>query len=90
MRVPLAMFAVSVAAMSLAACAGSPAKNDPNMPALFDVTPDGGFVSNADAEYAGEAAMLAEEHCRKTKREMHVTGLDADRHAIAFSCEKPG
>ena len=34
--------------------------------------------------------MLAEEHCRKTDREMHVTGLDASSHAITFKCEKPG
>lgn len=81
---------VAFAALSFAACAGSPHKNDPTMPALFDVTPDGGFVSNADAEYAGEAAMLAEEHCRKTKREMHVTGLLADRHVISFTCQAPG
>lgn len=81
----------SIAALSLAACASSSASsNDPTRPALFDVTPDGGSVSNADGDYAGDAAILAEEHCRKTKREMHVTGLNGETHSITFKCEVPG
>ena len=83
----------ALAALSLVACASAPesipAAAEDGRPLLHDVTPDGGRVSNANGQYAGEAADIAQAHCGKTGREMRVTGITVERNALIFSCVAP-
>lgn len=90
-----------IAAVSLAACSAAPgavpdkaagetvapAASDPAVrPQLFDATPDGGRVSNADGEFAEQAAEIAAAHCVATDRNVRIVGLSAERHALIFTC----
>lgn len=73
-----------IAAISLAACTNAPVAA--GLPELFDATPDGGRVANADGMYADEAAEIAAAHCNATDRDVRITGLTAERHALIFTC----
>lgn len=90
-----------IAAVSLAACSAAPgtgpdtaasdavapAASDPaGRPELFDATPDGGRIANADGVYAEQAAEIAAAHCLATERHVRITGLSAERHALIFTC----
>ena len=81
---------VGIAGLSLVACASEPAPSGAapasGRPVLHDVTPDGGRVSNANGEYAAEAAAIAVEHCRKSNQDMRVTGITAERMSLIFTC----
>lgn len=95
----LVIAAVSLAACSAAQGAGpdtvakgavAPAASDPaGRPELFDATPDGGRVSNADGEYAEQAAEIAAAHCLATDRDVRITGIAMERRALIFTCVAP-
>lgn len=56
-------------------------------PELYDATPDGGRVSNADGEFAEQAGEIANAHCLKTMRNVRIVGITADRHSLIFTCQ---
>lgn len=86
-----------IAAVSLAACTAAPSgvpvaapaavsAVPSGLPELFDATPDGGRVSNADGEYAEQAAEIAAAHCLATDRDVRITGIAMERRALIFTC----
>ncbi len=82
-----------IAALFLAACSVAPAAAPvaavsvpDGRPELFDATPDGGRVANADGIYADEAAEIAAAHCNATDRDVRITGITLERHALIFTC----
>lgn len=86
-----------LAGFSLAACASAvPAATavdaDSKRPVLYDATPTGGRVSNANGEYAAEAARMAADYCWKGGLDMRVTGITAERMSLIFTCvpDQPG
>jgi hypothetical protein len=80
---------------SLVACAaGVPHGYEPAE--LYDLTPDGGRVSNADGNNIEAAPALAKAHCAKTGREMRVVNervllIDTPRSrtTLVFLCVAP-
>lgn len=82
-----------IAGFSLAACAN---EVDPlavsaaaGKPELYNATPDGGHIANADGVYADEAAEIAAAHCLKTDRDVRITGVTAQRRSLIFTCVTP-